>query len=83
MIIPSPLHNLIFFPNRLDKLYPGPGGISNYIHPCLTPAATASVENSNSPGSTLSLESSRLRFAALISFLKLDWEGPKKIDLKG
>ena len=35
MIFPSPLHNLIFFPNRLDKLPLPRGAIWNFIHPCL------------------------------------------------
>ena len=33
MLFPSPFQNLIFFPNRLDKI----GGIQNFIHPCLNP----------------------------------------------
>ena len=32
MLFPSPLHNLIFYTSRLDKL---PPGIRNFIHPCL------------------------------------------------
>ena len=33
MIIISPLHSLIFFPNRLDQL--SSGRKRNFIHPCL------------------------------------------------
>ena len=32
MIFPSPLHNWIFFPNRLDKIPWGGGEIRNFIH---------------------------------------------------
>ena len=32
LIFPSPLHNLIIFPNRLDKLRPG---LRNFIQPLI------------------------------------------------
>ena len=44
MIFPSPLHNLIFFPNRLVKL---PGvRTRNFIHPCPGSADAAAVRSS-------------------------------------
>ena len=78
LIFPSPLHNLIFFPKRLNKLPPRGGG-RNFIHPwpidldlyCPLPAVYAFWHSTKSKGWFRNERPKLVNYCAFWFYLKI------------